>query len=266
MIRKVTDQLGRIVAVPNYPKRIVSIVPSQTELLFSLGLDQEVVGITKFCIHPEAQFRQKERIGGTKSLHLDQIRALNPDLILANKEENEEDQIVELAREFPVWISDIQTLDDALEMVRQVAKMIGKDLKGEQLCLEISKAFNLFSPPNHYKAAYFIWNDPLMVAASKTFIDHLMEIAGFENVFSHLERYPKISPQELKLYQPEVILLSSEPFPFRDKHVAQFQELCPRAKIELVNGELFSWYGSRLLLSPPYFKRLHESLRLKTMV
>ena len=266
MIRRLTDQLGRTVEVPLKPQRIISVVPSQTELLFALGLDEEVIGITKFCVHPEEQFRKKERIGGTKRLNLDRIRALKPDFILANKEENDAEQILALAEEFPVWVSDILTLEDSTEMIRQISKIMGVPLKGEQMSLEISKGFNLFTPPRSYKTAYFIWHEPMMVAASQTFIDHILNIAGFDNVFAHLERYPKISEQDLRLYQPEVVLLSSEPFPFRDKHISYFKELCPRARVQLVDGELFSWYGNRLLLTPPYLKTLHDTLRINSTV
>ncbi|MEO1713109.1 MAG: helical backbone metal receptor, partial [Bacteroidota bacterium] len=122
MMRRVTDQLGRTVEIPINPQRVISLVPSQTELLFALGLDEEVIGITKFCVHPKEQFQKKERIGGTKRLKIERIRELNPDFILANKEENDAEQILALAEEFPTWVSDISTLDDATEMIRQVSK------------------------------------------------------------------------------------------------------------------------------------------------
>ena len=116
-MRSVTDQTGRSITIPDSPKRIISIVPSQTELLFDLGLSDEVIGITKFCVHPEEWFRKKTRVGGTKQLNMETIRSLQPDLIVANKEENEQVQVEDIAKEFPVWISDIKTLSDAKRMI-----------------------------------------------------------------------------------------------------------------------------------------------------
>src|ERR1700741_3198050 len=106
------DQTGRKISIPQIPQRIISLVPSQTELLFDLGLDKEVVGITKFCVHPPEWFQTKTRVGGTKQLKIDLIKQLQPDLIIANKEENVKEQIEELEKHFPVWISDVNNLED----------------------------------------------------------------------------------------------------------------------------------------------------------
>lgn len=255
-----TDQLNRTIQLPAPPRRIISLVPSQTELLFDLGLDQEVVGITKFCIHPEQQFRKKTKVGGTKNYHFDRILALRPDLILANKEENDQEQIEQLMQHYPVWLSDVRTLEDALSMIRSVGILVGRPAPAAQLAATIQQEFDRLRSADFkpQRVAYFIWNAPLMVAASNTFIDHLLHWAGFENVFGQKARYPVITETELKEARPERILLSSEPFPFKEKHLLSFKQNCPNAVVELVEGDLFSWYGSRLLQSASYFFKLRQ--------
>lgn len=244
----------------NPPARIVSVVPSQTELLADLGLSDQIVGITKFCVHPESLFRSKTRIGGTKTLHLEKILSLQPDLVLANKEENTREQIEFLASRVPVWVSDIQTFDDALHMIREVGRLTGKPDEAADLANRIRSAFEALEqePKPEWHTAYLIWNEPLMAAANETFIHHMMDKAGFKNVFANRRRYPEISPAELAAADPDVLLLSSEPYPFSEKHIAYFKMLCPGARVLLADGELFSWYGSRLLLSPPYFRKLRQ--------
>ncbi|TDN40542.1 cobalamin-binding protein [Hymenobacter sp. UV11] len=253
----ITDQLGRRVAVPFPPQRIVSLVPSQTELLFDLGLGNRVAGITKFCIHPPEARQTATIIGGTKNFDFDKIKALKPDLIIGNKEENYQAGIEELTAHYPVWLSDISTLPQALDMIKRVAFIAGEKERGEDMATEITASFaSLTAPQPLIPAAYFIWRKPYMVAASSTFINDMLSRAGFRNVFAGLGRYPEITSEQLRAAAPERILLSSEPYPFGEKHVAELQEICPAAKIQLVDGELFSWYGSRLRLSAAYFNRL----------
>ncbi|MFT4762128.1 MAG: ABC-type Fe3+-hydroxamate transport system substrate-binding protein [Paraglaciecola sp.] len=246
--RTFTDQLNRQIALPFPPKRIISLVPSQTELLYYLGLEEEVVGITKFCVHPEKWFRSKQRIGGTKTYHLDRIDALKPDLIIANKEENDQAQVEALAEKYPVWISDIKNLDDALDMINRVGALVGKPSEADILVENIQEKFaNLPKQPTLQTAVYFIWREPYMVAGGDTFINEMMRFAGFKNLLEEQERYPEITLETLVEMNPEVILLSSEPFPFKEKHIADFKAICPNAVVELVDGELYSWYGNRLL-------------------
>jgi ABC-type Fe3+-hydroxamate transport system substrate-binding protein len=253
----VTDQLGRRVAVPFPPQRIVSLVPSQTELLFDLGLGGKVVGVTKFCIHPAHARTTATVVGGTKNFDFAKIAALKPDLILGNKEENYQEGIEQLAAEYPVWLSDIATLDEALAMIRQVGLVAGAPERARQLADAIGASFaQLPSVALPRSAAYFIWRKPYMVAATGTFIDDLLGRAGFTNVFAGQARYPEITVEQLAQAAPDVILLSSEPYPFGHKHVAEFQAICPAADVHIVDGELFSWYGSRLQHSAAYFRTL----------
>ncbi|SFE91891.1 ABC-type Fe3+-hydroxamate transport system, substrate-binding protein [Chitinophaga sp. CF118] len=258
------DQLGRRVKIPFPPRRIVSLVPSQTELLSYLGLTTEVVGITKFCVHPDEWFREKTRIGGTKKLHLDQIRALAPDLIIANKEENDPQQVKVLMEEFPVWVSDIHTLADAQEMISSIGVITGTSEVALQLNKQISEEFSTLTGPGQLKTAYFIWKDPWMVAGGDTFIHEMMKLSGLENVFAGLSRYPEVTLAELQATDCQLILLSSEPYPFKEKHIAELQELLPASKILLVDGEMYSWYGSRLLYAPAYFRSLFPPETVKS--
>ncbi len=259
----ITDQLNRIVDLPTLPRRIISLVPSQTELLYALGLDNEVVGITKFCVHPESWYRSKQRVGGTKQLHLDQIRQLQPDLILANKEENNQDQIEQLSNIFPVWISDVKTLDDAYDMIASIGDLTGKGEEGRNLVERIKSNFENFlavqqQPKSKPRTCYLIWKDPLMTVGGDTFINSIMEYAGLENIYKDQLRYPEISIHELSSLNCELLLLSSEPFPFKQDHLDELQHLLPGTEIILVDGQIFSWYGSRLLEAPAYISHLRH--------
>jgi ABC-type Fe3+-hydroxamate transport system substrate-binding protein len=253
-----TDQMHRKVELHSVPQRIISIVPSQTELLYDLGLREEVIGITKFCVHPEEWFRTKTRIGGTKKLNLELIKSLNPDLIIGNKEENEQSQVEELTKHFPVWMSDVRNINDALQMISEVGNITGKAEEATNLVTKIRTLFSQHKTQNtnSKSAAYFIWYNPMMAAGSDTFIHSMLSYCNLSNVFSSLNRYPEISKEQLKSANPGLILLSSEPFPFREKHIEAFKRICPNAEIILADGELFSWYGSRLLKAPAYFTQL----------
>jgi ABC-type Fe3+-hydroxamate transport system substrate-binding protein len=258
-----TDQLHRTLHLPHFPpRRIISLVPSQTELLAYLGLDDEVAGITKFCVHPERWFAEKQRIGGTKTVNMEKVAALSPDLIIGNKEENDQAQIQLLEKRYPVWMSDINTLDNACDMIRSVGAITGREAKADELADKILRAFagldEVGIAAKTRRVAYLIWRKPMMVAASGTFTDHLLNRAGFKNAFQTQSRYPEVSADELAAAQPDLIFLSSEPYPFADKHLAEFQEICPGVPVRLVDGELFSWYGPRLLLTAPYLAELAE--------
>ena len=260
--RTFTDQLGREIEVSYPPEKIVSLVPSQTELLFDLNLNDKISALTKFCIHPESLVVYKEIIGGTKKLHLDKIASIAPDLIIANKEENTRSEIEELALKFPVWISDIQTLDHALEMIRSIGELTNTEEKACQIEDSIRSNLDELRPlQKSLGAVYLIWRKPYMSANSKTFIHDMLLRVGLTNLCAdEAERYPEISEEQLVALNPDIILLSSEPFPFDEKHMHELARILPESRICLVDGELFSWYGSRLLHSPDYFKKLGQHI------
>jgi len=253
-----TDQMHRTVQVPSHPQRIISLVPSQTELLYDLGLGERVVGITKFCIHPETWFKTKHRIGGTKKVDMDKIRALKPDLIIGNKEENDRKDIETLAKEIPVWMSDVRDLRDAAHMITAIGEVTGTKEKANEILGGIAQAFDALVPREEpLTVAYLIWQEPFMVAGHGTFVNDMLFRCGLINVFDEGDaRYPQITPQELAESDPDIILLSSEPYPFKEKHIADINMICPGTPVRIVDGELFSWYGSRLLQAPGYFSGL----------
>jgi ABC-type Fe3+-hydroxamate transport system substrate-binding protein len=262
MHKTYSDRMNRSVDVPVYPKRIVSLVPSLTEFLVDLGLEEELVGITKFCIHPNHVFRSKTRVGGTKNISFEKIKALAPDLIICNKEENVKEQIEQLMNYFPVWVTDIITLEDTYEMMLQLGHITGKQEKAISIANQIRAGFRDVSEKlleeKKRKVLYLIWQNPFMAAGSANIINDILLNSGFENLLQqHPERYPQLSADEIKGLNPELILLSSEPYPFKEKHKHEFQKLLPSCKTLLVDGELFSWYGSRLILAPEYLLNLH---------
>jgi ABC-type Fe3+-hydroxamate transport system substrate-binding protein len=251
------DQLNRTIELPDRPQRIISLVPSQTELLYDLGLDAEVVGITKFCVHPESWFRSKQRIGGTKQVHLDRIHQLQPDLIIANKEENVKDQVETLAVQYPIWTSDVNNLEDACAMIHSIGQMSGTTARAATLINDINAAFHTLPPVSPtLRTAYLIWKGPYMTIGHDTFIHYMLARCGLHNVFSERTRYPAITVEDLQAAHCELLLLSSEPYPFKQQHIDELQQQLPDTQIQLVDGEMFSWYGSRLLQAPAYFTSL----------
>ena len=242
--------------LPHPPKRIISLVPSQTELLYFLGLEEQTIGITKFCIHPDHWFRNKIRVGGTKTVDIQKIESLHPDLIIANKEENIREQVEELAKNFNVWVTDVNNLDQALEMINDIGAITNTKSKSNELSAVIKDEFSRLEFTEVIPAAYLIWQEPYMTIGGDTFISDMMARAGFKNVLEHRERYPEITLEDISASGCEVLLLSSEPYPFKEKHLAELQAKLPGVKVILADGEMFSWYGSRLLKAPAYFKDL----------
>lgn len=256
------DQLGNTIQINFPPKRIISLVPSQTELLFDLGLEEEVVGLTRFCIHPKEKVNSKAKIGGTKNFDIEKIKSLQPDLIIANKEENYIAGITELQKYFPVWVSDIYNLDDAYAMMREVSRITNSEPEGQKISKEIRTSFSQLrtSDFGRQTCAYFIWRKPYMIAAKNTFINSMLQKFGIKNVFADLERYPEINPELIAERKPDFIFLSSEPYSFSEKHFDEFKEFYPKTKLVLVDGEMFSWYGSRLRYTAKYFEELKQAL------
>ena len=255
-----TDQLGFEVAVNHPPRRIVSLVPSQTELLFHLGLDEEIAGITYFCIHPEDKFREKSKIGGTKKVKIEDVKALEPDLIIANKEENEKEQVDALKAYFPVWVSHVYDMDSALDMISKVGAVVGKKEEAIRLVQQINNGFRELPQISPLKTLYFIWRKPYMAAGGDTFIHYVMSKVGLKNALRDQTRYPELTTEEIQRIAPALILLSSEPYPFKERHINELQQIVPNAEIKLVDGSMFSWYGSRMLKAVDYLQELSLDL------
>ena len=268
----VTDQMGRTVEVPDHPSRIVSLVPSQTELLADLDLDEEVLGITEYCVHPEHWLQEKTIVGGTKNTVLKRIDQLEPNLIIGNKEENTKKKIEKLEARYPVWMSDVQDIPDALDLIQELGDILGRSERAERLAERIGEGFEQLQErtgEQGTRTAYFIWKDPWMGAANGTFIDAVLQASGHQNVLTPpfpqgireridagkaSDRYPQFELEELKEVQPERIYLSSEPYPFGEDHRKKLLEHFPDADIRVVDGEMFSWYGSRLEKAVRYLR------------
>lgn len=264
MQKTFTDQLGRIISINYPPQRIISLVPSQSELLFDLGLNKEVIGITKFCIHPIEKFAECTKVGGTKKLKLAVIRELQPDLIIGNKEENTQSEIELLMEEFPVWMSDIENLEDSIRTIGQIGELVDRMPEAAYLNHLIQAGFAdlqtlALRKKINKRVSYLIWKDPYMFAGQHTFIDDILRKIGLINVVSQA-RYPSLSLEQLQILNPELVFLSSEPYPFKEKHVAELQAALPHSKVMLVDGEMFSWYGSRLVKAVNYLFHLQDEI------
>lgn len=259
------DQLDREIKISEPPKRIISLVPSQTELLVDLGLDDALTGITKFCVHPKDLRQRKNTVGGTKQVHVDKIRKLAPDIILCNKEENTPEMVAELENIAPVHVSDVKTIDDSLELIREYGEIFNVREKASVIAgqiMDLREDFlDFISKKPVQRIAYFIWKNPWMVVGKDTFIDHLLELNKFENVFrSERSRYPEIYLDKLNAENVDRVFLSTEPFPFKEEDKSLFKNAVRKDRIHIVDGEYFSWYGSRLIAAFDYFKKLHGTL------
>jgi len=246
------DQLGNEVTINEPFQRIISLVPSQTELLIDLIGTERLAGRTKFCIHPGDRVGQVPVVGGTKQFNFEKIAEIQPDLIIGNKEENYKEGIERLQEDYPVWVSDISTIEDNFDMVKSLGQLVNATEKANQLIVDTREALTAVCGSMEGRVLYFIWQNPFLVAGRNTFIDHLITYLGFENVCIQM-RYPEMDRFILEKLKPEYVFLSSEPFPFKKKHINSFRELFPSAEIRLVDGEMFSWYGSRLKQAGSYF-------------
>ncbi len=256
------DQLHRKLSIDHVPQRIVSLVPSQTELLVDLGLEEKIVGVTKFCVHPKHLRKSTSVVGGTKTVNYEKIRALSPDIILCNKEENTPEMVSELQKICAVHISDIIDIEDAVAIIKQYGMIFNvreiSDLLIEKFRRELVRFLDLPHTPRN--VVYLIWRKPWMAAGKDTFINTLLELNNWKNIAGKFGgRYPEIELQDLKALNPDLVLLSSEPFPFKEKHRREIMNHY-KGNIEFVDGEYFSWYGSRLIPALEYFQKLQMKL------
>lgn len=259
------DQIGRIITFRDTPKRIISLVPSQTELLYDLGLEESIVGLTKFCVHPIHLKSLKTIVGGTKQINIDKLKALNPDIILCNKEENTKAIVEACELICATHVSDVYTITDCLELINQYGDIFNKTQEASSIARKLKTNLKDFQDYITDKpvlnVAYFIWRNPWMVAANNTFINYMLELNKFENIYKNKARYPEVSIDELEQYESlDLVLLSSEPYPFTAKHIQEITLKSSSVKSILVDGEYFSWYGSRLIQAFAYFKTLRSNL------
>lgn len=265
-MKQLKDQLGNLHEFESVPKRIISLVPSQTELLYDLGLEDKIIGITKFCVHPFHFKSTKKIVGGTKKIHFEKIKLLQPDIIICNKEESTEEIVKQLQEICPVWVTNIVSIEDNFKMISDFGKLFNCRTEAQKWNDKLTFALSDFK--KHIqdieikKAAYFIWKDPYMVAGNDTYINELLKLNHFKNIYEDKGRYPEIELKKMRLDgDPDLVFLSSEPYPFKEEDAFEIGRFTHHAKTIFVDGEMFSWHGSRLLKAFSYFKLLHERLK-----
>ncbi|MFO7847766.1 MAG: helical backbone metal receptor [Balneolaceae bacterium] len=237
------------------PASIISLVPSLTELLFDLGLGDRISGRTRFCIHPEKKVENIQIVGGTKNPDLEKVQTINPDLVIANLEENRKEDVTALREFTDVMLTDISTIEEARLAIHEIGERCGAQKKATSINKKINDQLQNIPDEPSQRVAYFIWKDPWMTVGHDTYIHSVLTHWNLQNVFGSHNRYPKVTLNDVCSRNPELILLSSEPYPFKEKHKAEVQEHCPNTRILQVNGEWFSWYGSRMIES---FKQLNH--------
>ena len=254
-MKQITDQLGRKLSYSYPPQRIISFAPAITETLFSLDLRKEIIGRTRFCIHPKGIIEQVVNVGGTKDMKIERIHALKPDIIIVEKEENTKEMVEELEEFFPVFVFEVQTVKDALKMIVDLGNLTDRTRQAVDLEQKIIAAFRRIPTRiGKARAAYVIWKNPYMVVGKNTYIQSLLEKLGFENPFVKFEgRYPSVTEEDLRAAKLDYILLATEPYPFQEKHKQEFLQISPDANIKIVDGEMF-WYGVKMVDAAKYFK------------
>ena len=248
--------------------RIVSTVPSITELLYDLGMEDNVVGITKFCVHPKNWCKTKQRVGGTKNLNQTAIKALAPTLIIANKEENLKEEIEALPAFCPVLVTDIVELEDIYTLIDTLTFSTQSNLIASKVKTNIAKGITVTPIKQQLDVLYLIWKEPYMSVGTDTYIHSMLNYVGLKNVITqHTQktRYPEVSVEDILNLQPKLILLSSEPFPFKQRHIDEIEKQCNIPTLK-VDGEMFSWYGSRLQFFNNHWKALKQEIALKTQI
>jgi len=254
------------------PLRVISLVPSITELLFDLGLEpaKEIVGRTRFCDRPPGRVDPVPTIGGTRTVEVDEVLGLEPELVIANRDENPREIVEELesrAEGPDVFVTDPASFDEAVRMIRDIGRLTGRPRPGGSIASEITELRDQLPEKDRGTALYLIWTEPYMSVSPETFVHDMLRLAGYQNVigpsFLYVHdyrspgaaRYPEVTVKEVIALRPDHVLLASEPFPFEAKHAQRLRKqlaeqdpaYAEEVGIRLVDGQYYSWYGSRLL-------------------
>lgn len=247
----------RELALDAEPRRIVSLVPSITEALFEVGLGERVVGVTDWCVYPARELGSMPRVGGTKNPRIEEIVRLQPDLVIANHEENRKIDVDRLCeREIPVWVTAPQSVAEGMALVDELMELgaLAERVRAvvdpmRQLLTEVAQSSAGRSNPRVFCA---IWKNPWMSVGAYTYMHDMITQCGGQNICAdHSDcRYPQISLDEVVAYNPDVVLLPDEPYPFTDADVMQLSalplEASSRSRIHILDGTLLSWYGPRI--------------------
>lgn len=252
----IIDQINQSIKLKSTPQRIVSLVPSLTELLVDLGLESQIVGITKFCVHPDHLKDNCTIIGGTKNVNIEKVKSLKPDLIIANKEENEKSQVDAVSKICPVFTTDITVYEDVISLINSLNEIFDLD-HPNKLIQQISDSIPKRTF-NNETVLYLIWKRPYMSIGNDTFIHQNLSLLGLNNICIEQKRYPIVELKDIE--SPDLIFLSSEPYPFKEVDKEEFRLLFPNSKVFNVDGEAFSWYGSRLSNMSDYFSQLNTEV------
>lgn len=237
--------------------RIVSLCPSTTLTMFDFGLAEALVGRTIFCIKPEKKVDAIAKIGGTKNPNFDKIKKLNPTHILFNMEENDASHLAELEHMCSVIVTTPTDIESTISMLHAFGTAFSR--KAEASLWEQRIRAELLAIPKvngTFRYLYVIWRNPVMVAGSNTYIDYLFGLFGGVNVAQEIsdKRYATLTETDLHKARADRIYLSSEPFPFKEKHIAEFEPFCN--DIQLINGEAASWHGTYTVIGLQYLKRV----------
>ncbi|MDM1046415.1 ABC transporter substrate-binding protein [Myroides sp. 1354] len=260
------DQLGREHRFEQSPKRIVSLVPSLTETLFDLGLEDELVGITTACMHPYQLRVTKTSIGEPKKVDIEQIQLMQPDVVVASPTENTMEDIERLQAICPVWLVDVRTMDQNFQLIELLGQLFNKRTEARKWMDKISfgqkDLMDFVSERPGFKVAYFIGKDPFVVAGEGTFIQELLELNKFENVYAdRVELYPEVEIKKIRIQgDPELVFLPSMPYAFQEEDAFEIGRFTHHGKTIFVEGEMFSWYGTRVCKAFDYFKQIHNRL------
>jgi len=263
------DDLGNAhpAAVPPY--RIVSLVPSITELLFDLGLGEYLVGRTGFCIHPAPAVRRVPKVGGTKDVDIEKIRALRPSHAVVNIDENPK-RVAQALAEFVPHVIVTHPLDPFgnVKLFRLLGGVFDRQQQAGTLESQFTQAYQTVvraaEALHRQRVLYLIWQDPWMTIARDTYISRTLALVGWDTLPAEaVARYPELPGIAEGSAEADWVLLSSEPYPFREKHLAEIRRALPagsRCRVAMVDGEMVSWYGSRAIQGLPYLLQLRRDL------
>ncbi len=265
----VVDDANRRIALPHPARRIVSLVPSLTETLFALGCGQAVVGVTRYCTEPTGTVERITRVGGTKNPDLQRIRALHPDLVLVNAEENRKEDFEALeGAGLNVFVSFTHRAREVNDLLRKLGALAGTSTAarrmGGELTQTLAQVETVHSAPRP-RIFCPIWKNPWMSFNRDTYADDMLWLAGGQNVCrDSAERYCQVSLADIAAEQPEVILLPDEPYVFRRKDLQDLEPLretaaFQRKRVHFIDGKALSWYGPRTARSLRYLQALLAS-------
>jgi ABC-type Fe3+-hydroxamate transport system substrate-binding protein len=238
--------------------RIASLVPSATETLFALGLGPQLVARTGFCIHPRDQVSELAKVGGTKDVRLERLRACRPTHVLMDTEENRR-ETADAVRQWPgvqLVVTQLRGPRDVPALLRQLADAFGAD--DSALQAELAAALALPAPAQRRRVLYLIWRDPWMAVGADTYISRLLAETGWDSLAPAGARYPTLAGDDPCWAQADEVWLSSEPYRFEASHVAELQHLAPQARVRWVDGEACSWWGARTAAGLAYLRGLRD--------